>query len=110
MIKGMTIKLYVKTQTGTDGFGRPVYSEAAVDVDNVLVGIPESREIIDTLALTGKRAVYTLGIPKGDGHDWKDADVEIFGERFHTIGPTVQGIESMVPLEWNRKVQVEWIG
>ena len=37
LIKGITIKLYEKTQTGTDGFNRPIYKETPVDIENVLV-------------------------------------------------------------------------
>ena len=36
-IKGITVVLYEKTLTGTDDFGAPIYNEAAVEVENVLV-------------------------------------------------------------------------
>lgn len=106
-LKGITITLYEKTQTGTDAFNRPVYTETAVSVDNVLVAPASTSETLDTVNLTGKKAVYTLGIPKGDAHDWKDKKVEFFGETFKTFGEPLKGIEAMIPLEWNTKVQVE---
>lgn len=102
--------LYDKTMTGTDGFGRPVYEDSPVDVENVLVGIPTSQEIVDTLELTGKRVAYTLGIPKGDTHTWTDRKISFFGEDFRAIAAPVQGIEDMIPLSWNKKVQVERYG
>lgn len=104
---GITILLYEKTKTGTDNFGRPEYSESAIEVENVIVGEPSAQEITDTLNLTGKRLAYTLGIPKGDTHTWTDRKVGFFGEVFHVIGPPSQGIEDMIPLDWNKKVQVE---
>ena len=52
MIKGITITLYERTQTGTDDFNKPVYSENPVTVDNVLVSPVSSQEVIDTLNLT----------------------------------------------------------
>lgn len=107
MIQGITIKIWTKMKTGTDGFGRPVYEEVAEDVDNVLVGEPASEDITDTLNLTGKHLVYTLAIPKGDEHDWTDCKVSFFGEDFRTIGKPVQGIEANIPLSWNKKVKVE---
>lgn len=107
MIQGITIKIWTKTKTGTDGFGRPVYEEVAEDVDNVLVGEPASEDVTDTLNLTGKHLVYTLAIPKGDEHDWTDCKVSFFGEDFRTIGKPVQGIEANIPLSWNKKVKVE---
>lgn len=106
-IKGITVTLYEETQSGTDGFGRPIYTETAIAVDNVLVAPASTSETLDTVNLTGKKAVYTLGIPKGDTHNWKDKKVEFFGETFRTFGEPLKGIEEMIPLEWNTKIQVE---
>lgn len=107
MLKGITVTLYIKTQTGKDAFNRPVYTEQAIQVNNVLVAPASTSETLDTVNLTGKKAVYTLGIPKGDNHDWKDKKVEFFGETFKTFGEPLRGIDDMIPLEWNTKIQVE---
>ena len=107
MLKGITVTLHTKTQTGKDAFNRPVYTEQAVQVNNVLVAPASTSETLDTVNLTGKKAVYTLGIPKGDTHDWKDKKVEFFGETFKTFGEPLKGIDDMIPLEWNAKIQVE---
>lgn len=106
-LHGITIVLYEQTETGLDDFNRPVLEETAVDVKNVLVGNPTEEEITETLNLTGRKVIYILGIPKGDEHDWTDKTVEFFGQKFRTIGSPIQGIESMIPLEWNRKVKCE---
>lgn len=106
-MRGVTVTLYDKTQTGVDGFGRPVYEDTAVAVDNVLIGEPTSEDVIDTLNLTGKHLAYTLAIPKGDTHTWTDRKVEFFGETFRTIGEPTQGIDHLIPLVWNKKVKVE---
>lgn len=108
-LKGITVTLYAKEQTGTDDFNRPIYTETAVNVENVLVGQPNEQEILETLELTGRRAVYTIGLPKGDTHDWTDKKVRFFGQDFRTIGAPVEGIEAMIPLEWNKKVRCERI-
>ena len=107
MLKGIAVTLYIKTQTGKDAFNRPVYTEQAIQVNNVLVAPASTSETLDTVNLTGKKAVYTLGIPKGDNHDWKDKKVEFFGETFKTFGEPLRGIDDMIPLEWNTKIQVE---
>lgn len=107
MIKGMPVLLTVKKQTGTDDFNRPIYSETAEIVENVLVGSPSADEVINEMNLSGKRIAYTLAIPKGDTHDWADTFVEFWGMRFRTVGIPIQGIEDNIPLDWNKKVQVE---
>ena len=110
MIKGIKVKLHEKKKIGVDAFNAPVYQENEIDVDNVLVGEPAEEEIKDALELYGSRIVYMLAIPKGDTHEWKNAEVEFFGRRFHTIGEITQGIEENIPLIWNKKVRVEAYG
>lgn len=106
-IKGITVTLYNKTLDSTDGFGDPVYTETAVNVDDVLVYPASSTEILETTNLYGKKAVYTLAIPKCDTHEWEDKRVSFFGKDWHTFGIPTQGIEENIPLRWNTKVMVE---
>lgn len=106
-MKGIAVKLISNTQIGTDAFGSPVYSETSELVDNVLVAPSSAQEILDSTELYGKKAVYTLGIPKTDSHVWENQCVEFFGERWHVFGVPLQGIDSLIPLSWNKKVMVE---
>ena len=110
MLKGIDVTLYTKTKVGEDGFHNPIYAETPVTVHNVLVGQPSAEKIATELQLTGKRIAYTLGIPKGDANNWDDVRVEFFGQTFRTFGGVVQGIDALVPLRWNKKVQVERYG
>lgn len=110
MIRGITILLYEKRQTGTDAFHAPIYEETPVEVPNVLVGEPSAEDIVSEMQLYGKRIAYTLAIPKGDTHDWNDVTVEFFGQKWRTYGGVTQGIEAMIPLSWNKKVKVERYG
>lgn len=109
-IKGIPVKLYTQTQSGTDDFGQPTYTETAVTVDNVLIGEPSSEDIINSTELYGKKLAYTLAIPKGDQNVWEDKKVEFFGQTFHTFSSVTQGIEDMIPLSWNKKIKVEKYG
>lgn len=106
-IRGITVVLHEKTQSGTDEFNRPVYNETPVEVGNVLIGSPEADDVTNLMNLSGKKIAYILAIPKGDGHDWTDKKVSFFGETFRTVGTPTQGIEDMIPLEWNKKIKVE---
>lgn len=110
MIRGIDVTLYTKTQTGTDAFHAPVYEDIPEIVHNVLVGEPAAEDLVNELQLYGKRLAYTLALPKGDAHDWHDVTVEFFGQKFRTYGDVTQGIESMIPLAWNKKVKVERYG
>lgn len=112
-MKGITIKLVKKTETGKDRLNQPIYKEEEVDVDNVLVGEPSSDEIANTLSLYGKKAKYTLAIPKGDTNTWEDTTVILpapFEGTYKTIGYPTAGIEENIPLKWNKKVMVERYG
>lgn len=104
---GATVVLHVRTQTGTDIFNNPVFSDATEPVANVLIGQPTTDEITTSIDLYGKRIEYMLGIPKGDTHDWEDTVVEFFGQKYRTFGHTIQGIEANIPTPWHKKVRVE---
>lgn len=106
-IKGITVTLINKVQTGTDPFKKPIYEDKPIEVENVLVSPTSTDDVVNQLDLTGKRAVYTLGIPKGDENNWEDVEVQFFNERWKTFGIPLEGIEDMMPLDWNKKVMVE---
>ena len=108
-IHGITIQLHNKVQTGTDPFGVPVYGLQTVDVHDVLVSPMSETEVLETLNLTGKKAVYQLAIPKTDANVWEDQYVSFFGETWRVVGKPIKGIEAMMPLKWNAKVRVESI-
>jgi len=107
---GKSIILYQKTQTGTDGFNRPVYETVPVQIDNVFIGRPTDEEIINELTLSGKKWVHTLGIPKGDTHDWENAVIEFDGKKWRSFGAPVKGIPELMPFIWGMNVKVEAYG
>lgn len=109
-MKGMTVILYEVTQIGMDAFNEPIYDEVPVEVENVLVAPANATDIVDSTNLYGKTASYTLGIPKGDTHEWEDRKVRFFNEDWHVFGIPTEGIEDLIPLAWNKKVMVERYG
>ena len=106
-IRGITVTLYERTQTGKDAFGKDVYEETPVEVTNVLVAPTTADDIIDSQDLEGRKAVYTLAIPKGDTHTWENRRIDFFGKSWKSFGVPLQGIEANIPLDWNMKVTVE---
>lgn len=106
-IKGIPVKLSVRTQKGIDDFNRPTYEVSQEVVENVLVGEPSAEDVVNELNLSGKRIAYVLAIPKGDTHTWENTEVEFWGMTFKTVGIPTQGIDDNIPLQWNKKVKVE---
>ena len=106
-IHGIPIALIDKQVISTDPFGSPVVKDVEILVDNVLIAPATTEDVTNQMSLTGKKISYALGIPKGDMHDWENKEVRFFGKRWKTVGIPLEGIESMMPLEWNKKVMVE---
>ena len=110
MIKGITVILYENVTIGEDPFNAPIYGETKTLVDNVLVSPASSDDVISAQDLYGKKAIYTLAIPKGDKHNWEDSKVQFFNQTWKSFGIPLEGIENLIPLEWNKKVMVERYG
>ncbi len=105
-MKGITVTLYEKTQTGTDAFGKEIFEETPAEVKNVLVAPVSVGEALEALNLSGKKIVYNLGIPKGDNRTWTACRVNFFGKDWKVCGEQ-EGIEELVPTAWHKKVTVE---
>ena len=110
MIRGITVTLYEKTPSGTDAFGKQLWTETPARVANVIVAPASSEAIINELNLSGKRIAYELYIPKGDTHTWNDCRVNFFGQDWHCYDFPEEWMNAMVPLGWNRRVKVERYG
>lgn len=106
-IRGIDVTLYEKTVTGVDEFNNERYEEVPVVIHNVLVAPASAQETLDSHNLYGKKAIYTLAIPKGDEHEWEDVRVSFFGKDWKTFGIPLEGIECDIPLDWNKKVTVD---
>ena len=110
LIRGMDITLFEKHRTGTDPFGAPIYEEMPVVVKNVLIEPVGSTDVVTDIQLYGKRGEYRLFIPKGDTHRWEDCRVDFLGHSFRVFGFPTEYPETMLPLDWNKKVSVESYG
>lgn len=106
-IKGIRVTLVDRIEVDKDPFGNPVYKDKEIQVDNVLVAPVSTEDIVNSLELEGKKAVYILGIPKGDTNNWENKEIRFFGQRFKSFGKVTQGIDHLIPLDWNKKVKVE---
>ena len=107
-MKTTEVFLYKKLDTGRrDKTNRPITEEVAIRVEGVLVAPVSIEEVITTVNLTGKKAIYQIAIPKGDDNDWDNAKVLYNGKFYRTIGIPEEGMDENIPLKWNRKIKVE---
>ena len=113
-MRGVTVILIDKVDSGqTDELNRKIYIDSPITVSDVLVAPSSSTEIADSVNLYGKKALYTLGIPKGDTNTWEDREVVLpapFAGRYKVIGYPTAGIDALIPLRWNKKVYLERYG
>lgn len=107
MIKGHTITLYQKVQIGVDGFNSPIYATQELQIDNVLICPVSSDDIVSTLDLYGKKAVYKICIPKGDTHIWENQQVGFLGHKWDVFTFPLEGFDEDMPLDWNKQYFVE---
>lgn len=106
-MRGITVTIHPKQSSGHNSIGEAVFTYGQdIEVENVLVSPSTAQEILDADNLYGKKAVYTLGIPKGDTNDWQDQLVTFFGLDWQTFGIPLEGIDHLVPTAWNKKVMV----
>jgi len=66
LIKGIEVILYVEIVIGYDEFGTEITEKTPQKVQDVLVSPASAQEILDNNELYGRKAVYTLAIPKDD--------------------------------------------
>ena len=106
-MRGITVTIHPKIFDEYNSIGEAAFEYGEdINVDNVLVAPSTSEEILEADNLYGKKAVYTLAIPKGDANDWQDQWVTFFGLDWQTFGIPLEGIDSLVPTAWNKKVTV----
>lgn len=110
-MKTVDVLLINQVDTGQrDKTNRPVMTEKITRVSGCLYAPVSTEDVINTLNLTGKKAVYQIAIPKGDTNDWVNARVSFGGNIYRTIGEPEEGIVDNIPLKWNRKIKVERYG
>lgn len=106
MLRGISITLIEKVESGRDDFNAPIYAEVQSTIDDVIVAPASTNDVSETTDLTTITEAYNLYIPKGDTHEWRGAWVEIRGKRFRVVGTAKEYIEEMLPLRWNKQVMV----
>lgn len=107
-MKTIDVILHSLTDSGhRDKTNRPIMTETLVTVHGCLYAPVSAEDVVNTVNLTGKTAVFQIAIPKGDTNNWENSIVEFLGKKWRTIGIPEEGITENIPLKWNRKIKVE---
>ena len=109
MLRGTTVTLYERRQTGIDGLGAPVYEETPVPVRDVLIAPAEGPAVTDSTGLEGRRTAFRLYLPRGDAHDWVGCRVGFYSSTFRVVGGAQQWMPENLPraCRWNKCLEVE---
>lgn len=107
LIKGQTITLYQKTQTGLDSFGQAIYEETPVEVSNVLIAPVSADKAPEQDGLRNVLEAYEIHIPKGDTNDWEDCRVSFWDKVFRTVGAVKRYMAENTPGDWIGSIRVE---
>lgn len=104
----ITVKLYEKVEIGTDDFGVPTYSTFIEEIDHCLVAIGQHGQMTDNTNIQVALDTFTIAIPKGDTHDWRNSIVEFnlggVDFRCKTYGDYLLGYEDAMPLMWHKQI------
>lgn len=104
----ISVKLYEKVIEGVDDFGVPTHSEHAVIINECLVAIGLHNQLTDNNTTQVALDSFTIAIPKGDNHEWRNSIVEfnLGGVDFKckTYGDYLLGYEDAMPLMWHKQI------
>lgn len=107
MIKGIEVIAYINEIQGKDALGNDILKEKEVLLDNVLVSPLASEDVLGIANLNTDKINYQMAIPKMyDDIDFTDANFVFFGKKWKIVGSPYKGIDALIPLQWNTKIQV----
>jgi len=107
LIKGQTITLYQKTQTGLDPFGQALYEETPVEVSNVLIAPVSADKTPEQDGLGNVLEAYDIHIPKDDTNVWEHRRVSFWGKVFRSVGAVKRYMPENTPGDWIGSIRVE---
>lgn len=102
------VKLHEKIANGFDGFGVPTYTEHIKYINNCFVVIGNHYQLLDNNTSLVALDEFTIAIPKGDNHEWRNSIVEFklggIDYKCKTHGDYLLGVEEAMPLMWHKQI------
>ena len=106
-MRGESVIVITRTETGRDGGNAPIYSDSETTVTNGLVAPGTRSDVIDSNRPEGVDVAYNLHFPKTFTGSLRGLRVKVRGEAFHIIGDPQPYQTNLTPGKWNRPVEVE---
>ena len=106
-MRGETVAVIARTQTGRGPGNTPIWAEAETTVGNVLVAPGPRTDVLDSNRPAGVDVAFTLHFPKTFTGSLRGCRVRVRGEPFHVVGDPRAYQDDPTPGDWNRPVEVE---
>ena len=106
-MRGETVVVITRTETGRGPGNSPIWTEAEVAVGNVLVAPGARADALDSNRPSGVDVVFTLSFPKAFVGSLRGCRVRVRGEAFDVIGDPRPYQDANTPGDWDRPVEVE---
>lgn len=104
----ISVKLHEKVLDGADGFGVPTYTTHTEVINQCLVAIGQHGQLTNNNTIQVALDTFTIAIPKGDTHEWRNSIVEFnlggVDYRCKTNGDYLLGYEDAMPLMWHKQI------
>lgn len=108
LIKGETVVVYRREQTGVDPGNNPIYDWAETTVEDVLVAPGPRADVDDSNRPDGVEVSWNLHFPKTWTDSLRGAEVSVRGgPRSPVVGDPQGYTVPNTPGRWNRPVELE---
>lgn len=105
-MRGETVCVHARVQTGTDDLNDAVWEDVELEVDNVLVAPGASQDVVSSMRPDGVQVRYTLYFPKTFDGRLEHCSIDVRGERLDVVGSPRRFDKVNCPTEWWMVVEV----
>jgi hypothetical protein len=106
-VRGETVTVITRTQTGTDPGGDAIWTTTETPVDNVLVANGSQTLSTDSIRPDGIEVACTLYFPRSFSGSLRGGIVKVRGHEYRVLGDPLPYDGGMTPTQWNLVVECE---
>lgn len=108
MIKGETVVVHRREQTGVDPGNNPIYESTETEVEDVIVAPGPRSDVEESTRPDGIEVSWTLHFPKSWTDSLRGAEISVRGgPRSPVVGDPRPYTNANTPGRWNRPVELE---